>query len=522
MRWLLLLTLLLPSWASAGSGREVLDLLSASRIEEAKARLEDLPAGDPWTPAAQAAWAFHRGDYAATAAGLEKVPHHGEVHERVAWLKAAAPRASIATRGMQERAEGNFIYRWAPGVDEVLVEYAREALEGQRAVLAELLGVTPSEPTVVEFFPSVGRFVAASTLPQEWVETTGTVAIAKWDRMLVLSPMNMARGYAWMDTLAHEYTHLALARASRNAAPIWFQEGTAKVLESAWREGDRSTWLDPHSETLLAEALEEDRLIPFASMHPSMAALPSSRDAAQAFAQVAYAVSWLLDEAGDRGFRRIAEATGLHGDVLRAIDQVLGPVGGSFEKRYVRRMKVAGLVRKSAVHLDKELKEGGAKDGDPKAEELDPILLADRAMQDKARVGDLLRLRGHNEAAVLEYERAEGVSSLHSPALANKHARALRSLGRVDEATDRLKGSVSQQPEYTPTVALLVELLSQQKRDAEARRWAARAIGLNPFDPRVHEALLASCDRLADTACRDREDRVLRLLRGGSDPQESP
>jgi tetratricopeptide (TPR) repeat protein len=494
-------------------GEEVLDLLAATRIEEARSRMAELPAGEPWTAAAQAVWAWHRGDYAAAAAHLAQVPPGGRPAEAVAWLAEALPGARSATDGMQERLVGHFLFRWTAGLDDVLIEYASEALEGQRAVLEQLLGASPTEPTVVEIFPRVSGFVAASGLPMDWVETTGTVAIAKWDRMVVLSPSNMPRGYPWMDTLAHEYTHLALARASRNRAPIWFQEGTAKVMESAWRGGDHDAWLDPMAETLLATALAEDRLIPFASMHPSMAALPSSRDAAQAFAQVASAVSWLLGEAGDEGYRRIVQATALHGDVMRAIDQVLGPMGGAFESRYVRQMKSRGLrVRAPIEPFKPELREGSATSQKDGATELDPVLLGDRALQDRTRVGDLLRLRGNNAAAILEYDRAERASTLHSPALANKQARALRALGDVEQAVQRLRASVSVQPEYTPTVSLLAELLSQIGDDPGARAAARKAIALNPYDPTVHRALQAACGRLSDEPCRAREERVLGLL----------
>ena len=246
-----------------------------------------------------------------------------------------------------------------------------------------------------------------------------------------------------------------------------------------------------------------------------MAALPSSRDAAQAFAQVAFAVSWLLGEAGDEGFRRIVQAAGLHGDLMRAIDQVLGPLGGAFERKVVRHMRAQSLtIRAPIQHLGIELKEHAASSQDSEAKELDPILKADRAMQDRTRVGDLLRLRGHNEAAVLEYQRAAGVSEVHSPALANKLARSLRALGRVEEAMSHLRSSVSVQPEYTPTVSLLAELLSRAGADEEARVMSLRAIGLNPFDPQVHLELLSACDRLADEPCRAREQRVLQTLGG--------
>ena len=46
-------------------------------------------------------------------------------------------------------------------------------------------------------------------LPYESAKTTGTVAVAKWGRVTLLSPRASPHGYAWRDTMAHELTHLA-------------------------------------------------------------------------------------------------------------------------------------------------------------------------------------------------------------------------------------------------------------------------------------------------------------------------
>jgi len=435
------------------------------------------------------------------------------VQTRFAWLPRLIAGGQEATRGMLERSEGHFRYRFAPGVDAILVEYAQQALEGQYAAMEALLGVAPVEPVLVEFFPTVETFVQASGLPPDWVKTTGTIAICKWDRLLVLSPMNRSRGYPWLDTLGHEYVHLAVSRASHNEAPIWFQEGSAKVLESAWRKGDRRAFTDPHSETLLARALQADALIPFESMHPSMAALPSASAASLAFAQVAYAVDYLLEEAGEEGYRRVVDETRRHGDVMRAVDLVMGRSGGNFESRvesHIKRQRPR--VRANVLGFEPTLKAQAAQQADAKGEALDPVLVADGRMQDLTRVGDMLRLRGHVHAALIEYERAWRVGAFHSPALANKRARALQALGRDAEAIRALEASLVLYPEYTPSVALLFELTSQTEDARAAALLGERAIALNPFDPTVHDRLAEVYETLGETDLVDRERRVLRVL----------
>jgi tetratricopeptide (TPR) repeat protein len=523
VRWRLPLVLMLALLAfgpalpvharQAATGEDVMDLLVRLRVEEAEALLRKVPAEDGARGLAEAAVLFHRGRYQeardalASASGTPP-----ELAERMAWLPERIGAAQAATAEMEERTIGNFVYRFTPGHDEVLVEYAAEALEGEREAMRQLLGVAPEQPTVVEFFPDVAGLVVASGLPKEWVETTGTVAISKWDRLLVLSPMNMARGYPWMDTLAHEYVHLALARASSNHAPVWFQEGSAKVLESAWRDGDRRRFLSPYAESLLARALEEDALIPFASMHPSMAALPSSDAAALAFGQVACAIDYLLEEGGDEGYRRVVDQTALHGDVTRAIDLVLGR-GGRFEGRYKRHMRTLGLeVRANVFGFEPELASGAGAAEDEAGEKLDPVLLAHRRMRDLTRLGDMLRQRGHMEAALLEYEEAGRTGPYHSPALAGKQARALRGLGRTDEARELLADSVQLYPEYTPTITMLAELAALAGNDRVAAEMGVRSLWLNPFDPNVHLQLIEVYERSGDPSRAERERRVLELL----------
>jgi tetratricopeptide (TPR) repeat protein len=517
---LVLLLALAPLLGATGSQAgstatpdQVVELLSQLRVEEAETELAAIPQDAPGRSMTAAAVHFYRGRYPEAAEALRQgddTPK--ELRARLDWLPERISEAWSAVEGMEERVEGNFVFRYEPGPDAILVDYAIETLEAQRIAMKGLLGVVPTHPIVVEFLPDVDGLVAATGLPQEWVETTGTVAVSKWDRLMVLSPMNMARGYPWLDTLAHEYVHLALSRASHDQAPVWFQEGSAKVLESAWRGRDER-FIGPHAETLLAKALGDDALIPFDAMHPSMAALPSADDAQLAFAQVAFAIDYIFEQSGDEGYRRIVEQTRLHGDVLRGVDLVLGASGGRFERRVERHLGKQGLqARTNIASFEPAIHAGAAGEVDEQAQELDPVLQADRQMQDFTRIGDLLRLRGHVEAAVLEYRKAEQVGVFHSPALANKHARALRALDRTEEARRLLRTSVELYPEYTPTVALLADLAAEAGDDRTALQMGRRGIALNPFDPQVHRQLATVLERTGDAAGAEHERAVLEHL----------
>ena len=135
--------------------------------------------------------------------------------------------------------------RYADGLDAILVAYALQAMAAADEVLTRELGVRVPGPVRLEIFPDPSALAAVSRLSLEAIQRTGTIALCKWDRLMVTSPRALVRGYPWMDTIAHEYVHLVLSRASRDQAPVWFHEGMAKFFERRWR-GERPSALDRH------------------------------------------------------------------------------------------------------------------------------------------------------------------------------------------------------------------------------------------------------------------------------------
>ena len=89
----------------------------------------------------------------------------------------------------------------------------------------------------------------------EEVETSHTIAICHFNRVMLLSPACTDRGYDWLDTLCHEYVHYAVYRLGEDAVPVWLHEGLAKTLESTWRTEEPEDH-DPRASSTLAEALE--------------------------------------------------------------------------------------------------------------------------------------------------------------------------------------------------------------------------------------------------------------------------
>ncbi|HET6980925.1 MAG TPA: hypothetical protein VFI53_02235, partial [Myxococcaceae bacterium] len=175
--------------------------------------------------------AFGEGRYAEAVSALELA---GVEDRPGSYLRLA--RDTLAITRDHERSESeHFIFLYPKGKDAVLAPYALEALEAQRAALEKDLGHAPPGKVRVEVVNDAAELSRVSTLSQKEIDQTGTIAICKFNKLMVTSPKAVLRGYDWLDTLAHEYTHLVVTQTGHNSVPIWLQEAMAKYLESRWR-----------------------------------------------------------------------------------------------------------------------------------------------------------------------------------------------------------------------------------------------------------------------------------------------
>ncbi|HEX4803896.1 MAG TPA: hypothetical protein VFV14_10305, partial [Myxococcaceae bacterium] len=259
--------------------------------------------------------AFEEGRYAEavqffTAAELDDKPG--------SYLRLAKDTKKIIQDHLRAESE-HFIFFYPKGKDEILAPYALETLESIRQALFEDLGFAPGEKVRVEVVNDARELSKVSTLTFKQIVTTGTIAICKFNKLMITSPKAVLHGYDWRDTLAHEFVHLVVSQESHNSVPIWLHEGLAKYLESRWRGGPALS-ISPSTLALLGDRVKKDKLIPFERMHPSIALLPSPEDAATAFAEVFFAVDLLYRHHGAHGLKRLVNELGGGKDDKKAIE----------------------------------------------------------------------------------------------------------------------------------------------------------------------------------------------------------
>lgn len=501
-----------PPGADGLALRAAAEALSEVRVEDAERTLERLArehAEDPDVRFERAMLRFYRGDYAGAVSDLDAAGDRGQLRapEDRQSLAALIRSTHEATRELEtaRSPDGRYIVRHAPGPDAVLVPYAFEAMARADRALGEDLGVRVPGPIRLEIYPSAASLAAVSSLTVREIETTGTIALCKWDRLMITTPRALVRGYPWMDTIGHELVHLFLSRASRDRAPVWLQEGVAKFLERRWRGEPPEAHLEPASDALLHRAVHGNSLLPFDRLHPSIARLPSQEDAALAFAQVATFVELFHREHGADGLRRAIALIASGTDAREALAEVAGSTFDALEGRWRRALTVrpappADPPRVLGLRLRQS---DGPVDESAEVE-------VERARR-HLRLGDLLWDRGRARAASFEYGRAHEAAP-DDPIVASRYARAALTGGQPELAVRALERSRERYPEHAPTWAISGAAWLATGDLAQAREALREAIRINPFDPEPHCSLAEATE---DEAERVTERQSCRAL-GGS------
>lgn len=491
--------------------------LAAWDVDAAKGALGDLEDG-PEKEVRAAILALYQGGYAATEARLASLlASEGESMDEdlreLAEYYLAIARGSQKALGSNvsiESDDGRFAVRFADPKDELLAPYLFDTMARAYDALGQDTGVYPTPPIRYEFYDEPEKLAMVTSLSIQNIQTTGTVGITKYLKVMMITPRVMLYGYGWMDTVVHEYAHYVITMRTRDNAPVWLQEGLAKLLERRWRlPADAPLDLDAPTQAALHDAIENETLITFDQMHPSFAMLPSQEDARLAYAQVYTMLYLLREERGQAGLADLLDRVARGEDAKQALAAAWGGDFDAFEQHWKKK-----TYQRTARPGTGKVKDLRFKD--PNADEPDPSLLGDvfshlggGKTRQHARLGVLLTLRGHKRAAVIEYEKARAASSegRNDPKLARRLGELYLELGNAPKAAPLLDVAGKDDPE-NPNVAAAEARAKRLTGDDEGARAALqRALMENPFIPSIHCDLAALTD---DAELKRREQALCR------------
>lgn len=515
--WLAALAVLLllggPSVASAGEVERAHQLMSDWQIEKAEELINSWATSGASADKmfAMARNDFLHGRYQRAGQRLDQLLNQDS--DRKSWkrLHDLVTATQKVTDGYEsyESSEGRFRIFVNSGKDRVLVPYAGEALEKAYEAIGEALGYKPPTPIRVEVYPETASLAKVSGLTEEEIRTSGTIALCKYNRLMITSPRALLKGYEWVDTLIHEYIHYVINHRTNNSVPIWMHEGLAKYLERRWR-GKQAHRLPPSTEHLLQKRLRKDDLITFEQMHPSMAKLPSQEDAATAFAEVFTVMEYLEKQVGDDAFMQLLDAIHAGDNAKEAFETVLGTSFDTFETRWKQY-----------------LRERPAPDYPDDASYDHTLVFKDEADSQKAKLGEpdkpkakdhkklaqMLQGRGRYEAAVVQYRKALRLAKTPHPHMRAQLARSLTKTDRPEEALAVLEPIRDLFPTYVTMWLELGRANLAADRPEQAVESLKEAARLNPFNPEIHSLLAEAYTEMDRPDDADRANRYADLVR---------
>lgn len=494
--------------------------LDAWDLDAAAAEVAEMPAGSARDVKA-GVLALFRAEYPAAEALLSGALTGGQlpaasglVQEAQHYLGLARGEQRALGPALTQRSpDGHVEVVFADARDTLIAPYLFAAMADARAALGDEIGVLSDHAIRFEILDDPAKLALVSPLTLDNVYTTGTVGITKYRRIIMISPRVLLQGYGWLDTAVHEYVHYLVTLRTRNHAPVWLQEGLAKLLETRWRSPTPLP-LEPVSRKLLARGITRDDLVSFAEMYPSLAMLPSQERAALAYAQVQTMLELLREARGRAGLGLLLEQVAAG---AAAEDALASAWGGSFDAFYqhwktTMRSRTAGKPGPAALRklhfVDPAMK--------PEDEPADPSLLGDvfshlgggKARQ-HARLGVLLTLRGQLGPAARQYERARAAEPrvAADPKLARRLGELYLQLGQPARAVPLLRLAGLDDPEQANVAAAEGRALLQTGDRPGARAALLRALRVNPFIPTLH------CDLARLAATTDERTREQALCR---------
>ena len=119
--------------------------------------------------------------------------HVGDNFKEVKEFKDHVNATRKASKNFISRESEHFIFRFEEGPDEILIHYAEEALEKSYHALGKILNYYPEQKVLVEIYPDRQPFSQISPLTLKDILTSGTVALCKYHRIMMISPGSLVR-----------------------------------------------------------------------------------------------------------------------------------------------------------------------------------------------------------------------------------------------------------------------------------------------------------------------------------------
>ncbi len=444
-----------------GAAHRANELIVAMEYDKARAELDGADPSSPSVMTSKARLALYEEDCDLAVAILGRTDLAlSEEARSLLEIAQGCARVTAATI-VETDPRAGVVVRWHDDNDRALMPLMVETVEKARVSLTRDLGVQWKRPLRITVVRDLLSLSAMTGLPYKSAQTTGTVAVAKWGRVTLLSPRASRHGFPWRDTLTHEMTHLAISMQSLDRAPLWLQEGVARREETRWRSpgpfDDR-----PSVDAVVMRGFELKLDLPLDKLGPSIAMLPSADAATVAFAEVTSFVRFFVETQGDDALGKLLVLL----QTSRSVDEALKQLSGETLAQWDLRWR-ADLAKKPKETLSPLYGLGGSVPSGGETRE-------------RARLAELLMGREHAAEAAIETRK------IPEPLMGDPSLRYL--VGRILEAKgeSRAAASLVEDPQawvssFGPCWALRGRLAKVRGDTPMAEASILAALGQDPF-----------------------------------------
>lgn len=398
----------------------------------------------------------------------------------------------------------------------VLWPYMAPLIEENWATLTEKYGFEPEAPVLIEIFDRTEDFAVRSVgLP----DIGPLVGICFGKVVTLISPATLDAN--WQEILWHELVHVFTLQMTNNRMPRWLSEGI-----STWEEREARPEWGRRQGIELVRAVEDEKLLPVASLNEGFTGANSNEDLGFAYFQSYLVVDFIAKEYGFEKMVELINQYALIKEESEMFSTVFGKPVEEFDADF--RSWIDRRVGEIDVYVHNEdAADEGAAHGHGQRENSSAVLaeLYNNAslkqhmrqrVQDQPRdfqahlqLGIVLFKEELFEEAKVHLEIADEIlpdySGYPSPplVLSQIYERQGDDAGRIEQLKRMM---VNQQHDYDSAVLLAKRALDAGNAE-EADYYVQRALSVSPYRLDVHQvsAQIAALTENASMAVREFE-----------------
>lgn len=373
---------------------------------------------------------------------------------------------------VQSKESENFKVTWVNERDAIIADALLAHMEAAHNELSSTFAVAmkSKKKVPIEVFPDLQSFSKVSRLSLSRFRATGTIALTLEQRLMILSPRNLVKGYSWAETAVHEYIHYLIREISPQLIPIWLHEGAAQVYQSYPYETEPQ--LKPSQWGLFKKRRKANKLLDLETLREPFPYRETPEEAELAYIQALIFVRWLDQQCGVIPLLQSIET---RKSVSRGLEECTGKSLAVLESEFVP--KIMGQV---------EVPEGSDVEFYARSFEGGDLIesegrKADQDAQNYAQLSTELFGQGRYRASAMEMEKALSKSVVSPPSWRRHLAISYSKSGKTDESKKVLKSVVEDYPEDAGAWYLIGEKHLSQKRWSDAWQAFLRSFFTNPF-----------------------------------------